>query len=207
MRIFTPGRGIRLSDQEVLDGLIAKKSEAFDYLYQKFSKMIIGHVKKNSGSDDDAEEVVQITFVKFWTVVKEERYIHQGKMGQYLFQLAANSWKEELRRRRNHPTQALEVHRVDHSDDSADIITEKILKEKELDCLHTCIGNLGEECQRIIRLYHLKSVRLKALAVQLDYNYNNLRKKIFDCRNKLKKMMMQQLNQNHPAYERRSTRL
>lgn len=168
--------------------LIEKKPEVFQLLYRKYANMIIGHVKKNSGSDQDAQELIQLTMVKLWLAVKEGRYEEQGKLDHFVFQIAANSWREELRRRKNQGADEIDqraYNLVDNSEESYDLA---IQKDRKLQAIHQALKQLKGDCREIIELYHLKQGSLKEMAVQLNYNYNNLRKKIFDCRNKLKKI-------------------
>lgn len=180
-KAFAPGE-----DELLLAGIQARQEAAFAELYRRHQAMIQGHVLKNSGSAEDALEVVQLTMVKFFQAVQAGRYAHQGKLGHYIFQLAANSWREELRRRRNRPSDSLDEHSYQLADDSEEQIALAVVKDEQLQALHRALGQLGPPCQDLIKSYHLKKEQLKSIAVQLDYDYNNLRKRLFDCRKKLK---------------------
>lgn len=181
-------RGLSFTSEAIMDGLKAKRSDVFDYLYQEFGSMIAGHVIKNSGSEEDAREMVQITMVKLWQVVNEGRYEEQGKLGQFVFQLAANTWREELRRRRNNPREELKDQALQILDDREDAIHWVLVKEKRLQAIQAGMQHLQEECRKIIEWYHLAAISLQQIAAEQNMDYNNLRKRIFDCRKKLKQI-------------------
>ncbi|HMQ47454.1 MAG TPA: sigma-70 family RNA polymerase sigma factor [Saprospiraceae bacterium] len=181
-------RDTQYAAEDIITGLKEKRSDVFEYLYKEFGGMIAGHVIKNSGSEEDAREMVQITMVKLWQLVNEGRYAEQGKLGHFIFQLAANTWREELRRRRNNPREELKDQELQLIDDHEDAIHWALVKEKKLFAIQEGLKLLHEECRKIIEWYHLAAVSLQQIAAEQNIDYNNLRKRIFDCRKKLKQV-------------------
>ncbi|NJO87241.1 MAG: sigma-70 family RNA polymerase sigma factor [Lewinella sp.] len=190
-KIFAPE-----NDQELLAGIQASQESAFAEVFRRYRVMIQGHVIKNSGSSEDAQEIIQLTMVKLFMAIREGRYEDQGKLGHYVFQLAANSWREELRRRRNRPNDSLTDFDYQLADDSEEQIALAVVKDKQLQALHQALGQMGQPCQDLIKKLSLKKEQLKSIAVQLDYDYNNLRKRLFDCRKKLKQLTESLLTSN-----------
>lgn len=175
-----------LNTEEILQGLKEKRPDAFERLYTAYAPMIMGHVRKNSGSEEDGRELVQLTMVKLWMAVKEGRYAEAGKFDQYVFQIAANSWREELRRRRNRPASAVEEEAFSLPDEREEDLVRLVVKDRYLDAVHQGLQQMGGICQDLIQMYHLQKIDLLQIAERLSYDYNNLRKRIFDCRKKLK---------------------
>ena len=181
------------SSEAIIAGLRAKDQQVFNYLYSKYAGMISGHVIKNSGSREDAKELIQITMLDLWVAVRDGRYEEQGKLDRYVYQLAANSWREELRRRRYKPTQDLDDRSFQIADESREDLARAIVKDQYLQAIHEGINQMQSPCKEIIQLYHLKKMKLQHIAKEMNYDYNNLRKRIFDCRKKLKKIVEQLL--------------
>ncbi|NUQ23842.1 MAG: sigma-70 family RNA polymerase sigma factor [Saprospiraceae bacterium] len=173
---------------QIIEGLRAKDEAVLRHLYRQHSPMIAGHVRKNSGSDEDAREMIQITMLQLWTAVQEGRYTEEGKLDRYIFQLAANNWRYELRRRRNRPAGTLDDAMTDFEDESASHLEAAIVKDRYLNAVHQALQKLDSPCDEIIRLYHLQEVSLQEVSKRMNYDYDNLRKRIFDCRKKLKKI-------------------
>lgn len=177
------------TSEAIIAGLKSKEQPVLLYLYKTYGGLVAGHVRKNNGSDEDAQEMIQVTMLELWIAVQEGRYQEQGKLDQYIYQLAANSWREELRRRRNRPQTALDDAQLQIEDESETNLAQAIVKDQYLQAIHEGIGRLGEPCQEIIQLYHLQKINLQEVAERLQYDYDNLRKRIFDCRKKLKKIV------------------
>lgn len=179
---------------EIIEKLKVKDPEAFRYIYQAYSKMIVGHVLKNSGTQEDAKEVIQITLTELWVAINDGRYKEEGKLGHYIYQLAANNWRYELRNRRNRPVNNLDDTPLQIADDSEESIERQVTKDKYLNAIQQAMQQLDPTCAQIIKLYHLEEEGLQEIAKQMNYDYNNLRKRIFDCRKKLKKLTEEILN-------------
>lgn len=173
---------------QITEGLKTQDPKIVRYLYRKYAGTIAGHVRKNSGSEEDAAEMVQITMLQLWTAVQEGRYKEEGKLDRYIFQLAANNWRYELRRRRNRPASSLDALPIDPADEGYGSIEAAVVKDRYLNAVHEALGKMDSPCDDIIRLYHLEDVSLQDISQKMNYDYNNLRKRIFDCRKKLKKL-------------------
>lgn len=176
----------------ILAGLKAKDARIFNHLHQTYGQKIVAYVCRNSGSAEDGQEIAQVVWLRFWMLVNEDKYVETGKMSAFIWQIVVNAWHEELRRRKKHGTAAIDdsFHDPIAPDDEADIAA-LIVKDKYLQAMHEALNQMQEPCQSIIRLYHLQKIRLQEVAEQLAYDYNNLRKRIFDCRNKLRRMVEQ----------------
>lgn len=174
---------------QIKDGLRNNDAEIFRFLYRTHGGMIVGYVKKNSGSEHDAKEMVQTVLLEFWNAVHEDRYQDEGKIERYLYMLTSNTWRDELRRRKVRKTDELDPARAMIADDNDLSVAAAIVKDRQIEAIHHCLQRLESPCDDIIRLYHLQEINLQTVAKQLNYDYNNLRKRIFDCRKKLKKLV------------------
>ena len=180
---------------QIKDGLVNNDAGIFRYLYKTYGGMIVGYVKKNSGSDQDAREMVQTVLLELWNAMRDGRYREEGKLDRFIYMLTANTWRDELRRRRVRKTDNIDAVHLQFSDDSHESLTAALVKDQRIEAIHHCLAQLESPCDEIIRLFHLQEVRLQEVAEQMQYDYNNLRKRIFDCRKKLKKLVDNYLNQ------------
>jgi RNA polymerase sigma factor (sigma-70 family) len=188
---------MQLNPTQIKDGLLRDDPETFRYLYRTFGGMIVGYVRKNSGSDHDAREMIQTVILELWNTMREGRYQEEGKLDRYIYMLTANTWRDELRRRKVRRTDELDPGRISIEDDSDMSVATAIAKDKSIEAIHHCLQQLESPCDDIIRLYHLEEVKLQDVAEQMNYDYNNLRKRIFDCRKKLKKLVETYLATNN----------
>lgn len=174
--------------QELLKGILEKDPDVFRYLYTTFGGMIAGYIRKNSGSEEDAQEMIQTVMIELWVSVRDGRYNETGKLPHYIYQITSNTWRDELRKRKKHQPESFsdQYHQIE--DESETNILGAVVKDQQLDAIYRGIAQLGETCREIIQLYHLKKVSLQEIAERMQYDYDNLRKRIFDCRKKLRQL-------------------
>lgn len=188
-----------LSPADILQGLKNKSPEVFRYLYHHYGDMIAKYVRKNSGNEEDVRDMIQIVMTEFWNAVREGRYEEQGKMEQYLYRLTYQNWQYELRRRRNRPASLLDELPIQIRDQGEEHLTAILVKDRQLNAIHQALEHMENPCKEIIQLFHLAEVSLQKVAEKMQYDYNNLRKRIFDCRKKLKRLAEEILS-NHNEY-------
>jgi len=183
-----------MTESELLAGIQRKDRQAFSHMYQHFAPKIMGYVLKNSGSKTDAQEVIQETLLKVWQNIQEEKYNPQGKLKSYVMQVGVNTWLETLRNRRRKPMDRLKDKEWQLADKGAIDLHQKVKKYKSLDALYVALGQLEEPCKSLIQLFHFEEIPLKEIAQQQQIEYGSLRKRIFDCRKKLKKVAESVIN-------------
>jgi RNA polymerase sigma factor (sigma-70 family) len=182
------------STKQIKDGLLSNDPVVFRHLYKTFGPMIVGYVRKNSGSEHDAREMVQTVLLEFWNVIREGRYNEEGKLDRFIYMLTSNTWRDELRRRKVRQTDELDSSKIQVVDDGDLSVSAAIVKDERIEAIHYCLQKLESPCDDIIKLYHLEEISLQEVAVKMSYDYNNLRKRIFDCRKKLKKLVDEHLD-------------
>ena len=86
---------------EPLDSLLARaaagEGDAWHTLVNSYSKRVFGLLVRQCGDRELAEEITQATFVK--VVGHIGRYREQGKIEPWLFRIAMNRLRDEMRRR------------------------------------------------------------------------------------------------------------
>jgi RNA polymerase sigma-70 factor (ECF subfamily) len=78
------------------------ESQAFEELVRMFQQPIYGFLYRLSGSEDDAMELTQSTFVKSWIAIGKFR--GESSFRTYLYKIATNAWRNTLRDRSRRPS-------------------------------------------------------------------------------------------------------
>ena len=146
--------------QELLIGIQEKDTEVFRYLYKHYSGMIAGYVRKNSGSEEDAVEMIQVVMLELWMAVQNGRYNEEGKLANYIYQLTSNTWRDELRKRKKRSSEALSDGELQLKDESEldlvhAIVKDKQLTEQKFPNLHN--SNCRSRCRRCALVRKVKS--------------------------------------------------
>lgn len=179
---------MEFTDQQVVEGLKKEDPKVYKYLYISFGPKVIGYAMKNSGSRDDGEELFQTTLLKVWKNVTDGKYLETGKFNRYFFSVAANSWYHVLRSRKRQKLEPLSEREMFLPDFSEDDSMAVIVREKRFAALYSAFEKIGELCRTLMELFYLHDIPLKEIAEQQQVEYGTLRKRIFDCRNKLKRL-------------------
>jgi RNA polymerase sigma-70 factor (ECF subfamily) len=91
-------QSISTNESENLETARAGNSEAFDALVEPYRKPLLIHCYRMSGSLDDAEDLVQETFLRAWSRLKS--FEAQGSFRNWLYVIATRLWLDEARKRR-----------------------------------------------------------------------------------------------------------
>src|SRR2546423_15449280 len=82
-------------------------TSAFEQLVERHQTLILGTVARMLGSNSEVEDVAQQVFVRVWK--SAPRYVPTAKFTTWLLTIARNLVFNEVRRRKRHPTETLDV--------------------------------------------------------------------------------------------------
>jgi len=89
------------NDQELAKRASGGDGQAFEELVRLYRKKIYGFLLRLSGSEEDAMELTQVTFVRSWMAIRNFR--GESSFRTYLYTVAANSWRNTIRDRSRRP--------------------------------------------------------------------------------------------------------
>ena len=158
----------------------------FESIYTTEWPKVLGFILKNSGRVDDAEDVFSETILIVFEKIVKGNYQSQGKFSGFFFSIAKKKWFERLRKSKN-GIQLVELkdQDINSAEGDWDDLYAKI-KDEKLNAMHRAMQRLGGNCREMIRKFHLESVSLEAIATTLNLTYGYVRRKITECRKKLK---------------------
>ena len=89
---------LKLSDQEVIVKIKNGEIDNFIYLVKKYDKQIYNFVYKKIKNRDDIEDIVQISFIRFYKAI--DRFNAEKPVLPYLFEIVRNEMKMFWRSRK-----------------------------------------------------------------------------------------------------------
>ena len=127
----------RLSDEVLLNKVGTGDQEAFRQLYQNTDRSIYGFILSIVKNPQDAEEIMQETYIKVWT--SAAGYKSQGKPLAWMFTIARNLCYMKFRNQKHESDIAFEDL---EGEETGEVCPEKILKEEEREIvlLHATAG-------------------------------------------------------------------
>ena len=180
--------------EAIIKGLKNSDNELLRYVYKKYYPEIRFFVIKNSGNDDDAQDVFQEALVAIYKKIKNDSLELRCSFKTYFYSVARIVWLRNLEKKKIKTTELSEnqIH-VDLDDDLDTMLQEQErfrLYQKHFLTLH-------KDCQEILRL-HLEKVSMKEIQERLNFKTEKyVKKRKYQCKEILVKRI-----QNDPKYKR-----
>lgn len=132
-------------DSDIIDGIRRQDSRILTYLYDAYYEVIRDHLRKNSGSDDDVNDVLQETVVILYKQVTGEGFKLTTDLKGYFFGVARNVWNAQLRYRSRLTSLESDPPEPDDADDISSAALERIVTRS--------LALLKDDCRTIINLF------------------------------------------------------
>lgn len=129
-----------------------------------YAPRVFGLIRSQCGDVELAEEIAQSTFCTL--AEKLEHYVESGKFEAWLFRIAVNRLRDEMRRRRRHavPIEATTLAALaPPSEDAAPIDRPRLHA-----MLAEALGELGPSDREVVELRHIGGMSFRQMADHLD---------------------------------------
>lgn len=169
--------------EEILDGLRNRDTNVLDFIYKNFFQQIKVFINKNSGTDEDAQDIYQDAVMVIYQKIKNDNLTLNCSFNTYLYSVCRLLWLKQLEKRKK----SLEY--AEDSDMLIDIDDNDILKfynsNERYIIYQDHFKRLSQNCQKILELYMAK-IQLKEIANILGYkNDQYVKKRKYQCKEKL----------------------
>lgn len=85
------------TDLETFKGLQSRDNKAYEILYQFYYPSVKNFITKNSGSEEDAEDIFQETILVLLEKVPKTDFNLTSSLKTYIFAISSNLWLKKLR--------------------------------------------------------------------------------------------------------------
>jgi len=135
----------KYQDSDIIDGIRKQDSRILTYLYDAYYEVIRDHLRKNSGSDDDVNDVLQETVVILYKQVTGDDFKLTTDLKGYFFGVARNVWNAQLRYRSRMTSFETEPAEPDEADDFSNGTLERIVTRS--------FALLRDDCRMVLNLF------------------------------------------------------
>lgn len=167
--------------REALEG----NSSSYGELVERFQARLFNAMLQVVGSHDEAEDVVQDSFVQAY--VKLDTFQGNSKFFTWLYRIAFNNALSRQRRKR-HDLSIEQSREVTGSDpqDRLESPEEPLLREERVSLVHRALTMLTEEHRSILVLREMEEMSYEEIAEILTINIGTVRSRLSRARNQLK---------------------
>ncbi|RZS98934.1 RNA polymerase sigma factor [Aquimarina brevivitae] len=175
------------SDQKYIDALVHNDTRLITEIYEKFAPKVIGYIKKNSGDEARAQDIIQEVLVVIYKQAKEKGFGLTCPFDAYFFLLCKRKWINQIHKTSNKGV-TINEEVVSKDDGSLDLMEETALFEAKNDLFKAMFDQLGNACKELLKLtFTVKS--MEEVAKQLGQSYGYVRKKKSLCIGKLTELV------------------
>ncbi|TFV97456.1 sigma-70 family RNA polymerase sigma factor [Algoriphagus kandeliae] len=170
------------SDEELVQMILKKQDQnlAISQLYEQHYGMLENLIIQNSGSADDAADIIQETMLVFVQMIVSQKFRGESSIKSILYSIAKNQWISEIRKRKS--TQKRNEHFHTQGQENSAIITEAISRQEDYNFIMRLFEQLGERCRRILQLFYYEELPMKEICEQMEFSSEQvLRNKKYKC--------------------------
>ena len=176
-------------DQIYIDGLVQNNSAIIQSIYKKFVPKVKNYIRTNSGSDDEAQDVIQEVLITIYNQAKTKGLELSCPFDAYFFLLCKRRWLNEIKKSSNKEvTLKDETVSINESVQEMTFQTETFDERQSL--FDEMFQRLGEKCQEVLKLSFVTKT-MEEVAEKLNVTYGYVRKKKSLCTGQLTEMIQQ----------------
>lgn len=159
---------------------VQKLNQTVQYLYKQYYGLLEKYVCNNSGSKEDAEDVIQETMVAFIDMVQREKFRGESEIGTFLYAIARNIWLGKIRKN-NADNNRNELWASEIISYEADI-SDQIEKQESLKVIENLFSSIGDTCKKILTMFYYQEASMKEILLEVNFeNEQVLRNKKSKC--------------------------
>ncbi len=159
-------------------------------LYKDNRPKIMKMVMNNSGTYDDACDVLQDGVIVVWKKFKGKNQSELTcSLSTYLYSVCRNIWLNELRKRNKSGLKLLNESITEQVPDQ-DEMDAVMAKEKMITLIEKGIKNLGDTCVRLLKMFYQNKESMNKISSELGLSNTNAAKtKKYKCIQQLKRKL------------------
>ncbi len=175
------------SDQQLIERVLGGDATAFEYLFNRYREAMFQlYMQRTGGNRDDANDLLQETFVKIY--LNLHRYKPDYTFGQWIYTIARNTFVDYVRKRRDD----LSIDNVQENRSSALTPTsvtptpeENFINIQQRAQLEHHLERMTPRYRRLIELRFFREYSYEEIARELDLPLGTVKTQIHRAREQL----------------------
>ncbi len=181
---------IHYSDSAIIQGLKLDSDYIIKHVYKEFFPTIKFLIKKNTGSEEDAEDIFQESLLIILKNVQRDDFYLTCSFLTYLYSISRNLWMQKLKVKRKGMDNFELLEKFFNIPESTSIEMAE-MEQLRYSIYRDHFNSMEKDCQRIL-LLSLQKFSSKEIADTMGYSSENYAKtKKYNCKERLKKAIME----------------
>lgn len=174
-------------DAAILDLIRNGDEEGLVMLYAANERMVRAFVTNNSGTPDDAEDLLQEAVIILWERMRAGTFEPNAKLSTFIYATVRNLWRARLRGMKREMPSDL-AGRDDASDEPSP--ADALAGSDMAAAVAAALDRLGEPCRTLLLLYYWEERSMEEIAAQLKFaNADTAKSKKYQCKKALERIL------------------
>jgi RNA polymerase sigma factor (sigma-70 family) len=184
---MAPSPSVIQSDQRNLELMQQGDEQALVTLYRANAQMVVSFITRNSGTADDAKELLHEAVVILWERVRSGRFERSAQLSTFLFAVARNLWFRRLARmKREIPT---EIDPEVTADDTPSTLDD-LVETEQTERIRLAMKRIGEPCHTLLLLFYWEELSTEQIAQRMGFaNADTVKSKKYQCKKMLERIL------------------
>lgn len=172
-------------------------SQAIKTVYEQAYPICSNLIIYNQGTKEDSKDIFQEALLVFIQKLKEPNFVLTASIKTYIYAIVRNLWLKHLRNQGKKGL-LLVVDEPDEPfslpfDENEQGIEDKLENELRHTKIEEAIGQISEDCRKVIMAYYFHKMSLKEIGEMLDYSDSFVKVKKKRCMDALKEKVFKEL--------------
>ncbi|MFD2724943.1 RNA polymerase sigma factor [Hyunsoonleella rubra] len=165
-------------DQKYIDGLLKNNSFVIQSIYDKFVPKVVNYIKQNSGSSDEAQDVVQDTLITIYSQASQKGLQLTCPFDAYFFLLCKRKWLNVLKKSSNKEV-TINEEVLSKGDEAQELAFETSVFGEKQALFAEMFNQLGTACKDLLKAtFKIKSMEEVAKSLGVTYAYARKKKSL-----------------------------
>ena len=175
------------TDAKILDLMRRGNEEALVMLYESNRRSVFAYVTRNSGTENDAEDMLQEALVVLWERVRTGQFEYTAKLSTFVYGVVKRMWSRRLAHRRREPLSELDPE--EHSDGALSVLDD-LIECEEAELVRQALDKIGDQCQKLLKLFYWEELSMEEIAINMGFaNAETAKAKKYQCKKALEKVL------------------
>ncbi|MCA0363934.1 MAG: sigma-70 family RNA polymerase sigma factor [Bacteroidetes bacterium] len=166
------------TDKFILDGIKTSggRNKAISEVYRRYYDLMRSVVLRNSGSVEDAEDVIQEAVLVFVRMVQKDEFRGESAIGTFLSSVVRNIWLGKMRK-----SQAEQI-RISKVEMEESEYVDHFSRAESYKTMQEVFEQLGETCRRLLTMFYYEEMNYEDLMPHFEFETEQaLRNKKSKC--------------------------
>ncbi|WP_203256324.1 RNA polymerase sigma factor [Hyunsoonleella ulvae] len=182
-------------DQKYINGLLQNNSFVIQSIYDRFVPKVVNYIKQNSGSADEAQDIVQDTLITIYNQASEKGLRLTCPFDAYFFLLCKRKWLNVIKKTSNKEV-TINEEVLSKGDEAQELAFETSMFGDKQELFKEMFNKLGTACKDLLNAtFKIKSMEEVAKSLGVSYAYARKKKSL--CIGKLTALVQGSPKFNH----------